>query len=122
MSWMSEAIERDKKELQSLFIEGETLEFSFYDLGKTYSKLQLKAIEGKPLEEGKKAVFYFYRDDIYIPFDKRDPDYSGSLVAYDYAGQSYTAKYHFRRNLKKSDTEKLSIHDVLEELYANTRR
>lgn len=105
-----------------MFLEENALEFRFYDIDTTYTKFHLIKIDGKPLEEGKKAIFYFYRDDIYIPIDKRDPDYRGSLVAYDYAGNRYRAKYFYRRKLKKSETEKLSIHEVLEELYINARR
>ncbi|WP_209124451.1 hypothetical protein [Alkalihalobacillus sp. BA299] len=120
MSWLDEGIMRDTMELQSLFHE--KIELKFYDLGKTYSKLALVSIEDTPVEEKTKPVFYFYRDDIYIDFDKRDPDYKGTLVAFDYGGQSYTAKYFYSQKLKKSTSGKLSIYDVIRDLYANTHR
>ena len=120
MSWLAEGIKNDKVELQSLFHE--EIELEFYDLGKNYSKLKLVSVNGTPVKENTKPIFYFYRDDIYVPFDKRDPDYKGTLVAYDYGGQSYTAKYFYSRKLKKSTGEKLSILDVICHLYANTHR
>lgn len=120
MSNMNAALERDRKELQSLFQE-ET-EFKFWDLGRTYSSHELISVDGVPVEEGKRPIFYFYRDDVYISIDNRDPDYKGSLVGYDYGGQSNVAKYFYNNRLKKSTFEKLSIRKVLEDLYSNAKR
>lgn len=120
MGWLEAGIKKDQEELQSLFFE--KVAFKFHDLGKTYSKHLVVSINDEPLKEGQKAVIYFYRDDIYIPFDNRDPDYKGTLIAYDYAGQAYTAKYFYRNNLKKSQFKKLSIQQFLKELYTNAKR
>ncbi len=119
---ITDGIKSDQEELGTFF--SEKAEFEFYSLGKTYSQHQLLSIDGVPVEEGKKPIFYFYRDDIYIPMDKRDPDYKGSLIVFDYAGQAYTAKYYYQNKLKKSEFEfeGLSIHDVLQDLYTNAKR
>ena len=118
---MNEALKRDQEELKSLFSEDE-LEFKFWDLGRSYSSHQLVSINGKPLEEGKRVIFYFYQDDIYIPFDKRNPDYKGTLIGYDYGGQCNVAKFYYQNKLNKSMNEKLSIVTVLKELYSNAKR
>jgi hypothetical protein len=115
------AIESNKKELNSLFKE--ELELKFANLEHTYSEFKLIAVDGKPLPDNQNIRMYFYRDDIYIPIDNRKPNYRGSLVAYDKGKTQYVAEFFYGVNLKKDESDKkLSIKEVITDLYNNKKR
>lgn len=121
MSKIGDLLKREQNEINSLFKE--ELELRTSDICDTYSKQRILSIDGELVEENKFIIIYFYQEDIYIPFDDRDPDYRGSLVAYDMGGNYNIAKYFYKNKLKVSETNKLlSIHEVIDDLYANRNR
>lgn len=107
----------EKQELTSLFNENLSLEVA--GLGHTYVEFKLVAIEGNLLPLNQKIYMYFYRNDIY---SKPRPNYRGSLIAFDRGGLQHGAEFFYQNDLKESDADiKLSIHEVIDDLYQNRR-
>ncbi|WP_066415239.1 hypothetical protein [Sutcliffiella cohnii] len=118
MLLLENGVERDEQKLKSLFVE--EIEVKFIDIGRNYSEFEIVAIEGNPIDC--KPIFYFYRDDIYTDPLLRDPDYFGTLIGYETGNSINGTAFYYKKRFTKSTFTKLSIFQVIQELYSNTKR
>ena len=105
--------EDSKTKIQSLFKE--ELELELAELTGAEESYRLISIDGNKQPEDENVYIKVYRDDIYL--NPPRVDYKGTLLVYNY-GKSYKyLEYCYKKRIKESEKEKLSIYDAIKKMY-----